>query len=88
MLCDNSIEEPTSPTYRYAWNGTTWFDWRTRHACLTGVQAKPLPNNGQPKTDGDDEQPPEDNDDGSQDFAKPAPATSRAWTKAAWFFAA
>lgn len=90
MRCDESVQEPTLPNYRYAWNGTYWFDWYTRHACPVSVRATPppTPDNDKSKTGGDNEQPPKDNDDGGQEFAEPTPATSRAWTKVVWFFAA
>ncbi|KAI0330635.1 hypothetical protein GY45DRAFT_1323368 [Cubamyces sp. BRFM 1775] len=33
FVCDHDVEEPTSPTFAWAWNGTHTFQWRTKHAC-------------------------------------------------------
>ncbi|KAJ7129434.1 hypothetical protein C8R44DRAFT_77867 [Mycena epipterygia] len=33
LHCDHELDEPTSPTFSWQWNGTHTFSWRTKHAC-------------------------------------------------------
>ncbi|KAH9896810.1 hypothetical protein C8Q73DRAFT_687159 [Cubamyces lactineus] len=33
FVCDHDADEPTSPSFSWAWNGTYTFQWRTKHAC-------------------------------------------------------
>jgi hypothetical protein len=81
MRCDNAAEEPTAPTYRWTWNGTYWFDWRTRHACALNAGVT-QPDTGAPNGGADGEHPPSD------DFTSPSPAASRVWKGVVWTFAA
>ncbi|KAI0826676.1 hypothetical protein BC628DRAFT_251281 [Trametes gibbosa] len=39
FICDHGVDEPSSPSYAWYWNGTHTFNWRTKHAC--GKQLSP-----------------------------------------------
>ncbi|KAI0701711.1 autophagy-related protein 27-domain-containing protein [Earliella scabrosa] len=68
FLCDLSVDEPSSPSYSWTWNGTHTFQWRTKHACGSRL-AEPVPHKDAPASDDDDDAgtPPPDAGDGDGD---------------------
>ncbi|KAI0635105.1 hypothetical protein C8Q77DRAFT_1105856 [Trametes polyzona] len=85
FTCDHGVDEPSTPTYIYAWNGTYAFNWRTKHACgkqitapshsgtMTATPVGPSPTGSTPAEPTDDVPP----TDGESDSPLPAPGDGK-----------
>ncbi|OJT07763.1 hypothetical protein TRAPUB_1355 [Trametes pubescens] len=91
FICDHGVDEPTSPTYAWSFNGTHTFNWRTKHACgkqlsppagtaTVTASRRPTPTAGAPAGPPDDAPPDDDEgipDKSEQDLADGHPLLGR-----------
>ncbi|CDO74760.1 hypothetical protein BN946_scf185001.g8 [Trametes cinnabarina] len=77
FLCDHNVDEPSSPTIAWSWNGTHTFNWRSKHACskrfsgTTTASPVPRPTSGTPADSSpepvEDDAPPADSEPPTED---------------------
>ncbi|TBU45634.1 autophagy-related protein 27-domain-containing protein [Dichomitus squalens] len=80
FICDRSVDEPSTPTYAWAWNGTHTFQWRSRHACGSQQATAPPKEAPPPPDDTDDsgdDAPPQDDESDGQDLREGNPIMGR-----------